>query len=152
MNAGNGAVGTRGALPRLRGRGKQGDYVTYILFRSALCIGLSERYRAQDARGGVPYDVSLLLTASQARQRSSGGPDANPTLYLRSAQTICVHVCASAVRLFVLFSFVSSRGSNSWFQARHAPQAGCVLRGRNVVLSGPFNDGLLVFLPSFNEI
>ena len=94
-------MGTHGALPRLRGRGKQGDVVMPTLFWFWALYSNYGRGTERRTRRGCSIGRFLAHTASQAM---------------------------------------------------HAPQVGCAVRGRNVVLSGPFNDGLLPFLPSLNEI
>jgi hypothetical protein len=86
---------THGALPRLRGRGKQRDsLLPPLLFpRSVLCHPVRDPHCASRSRHGSPgllddraqhgaeklYNaMSLLTTASQARQRSKGGDPFHP--------------------------------------------------------------------------
>jgi hypothetical protein len=84
------------SVPRLRGRGKQGDIITHAVPLSTLCIALIENFLSLPDLGNTasPYlgrrlhrvhdralhtemaladDVSLCTTASQARQRSTAG-------------------------------------------------------------------------------
>jgi hypothetical protein len=84
---------SRGALPRLRGRGEQGNIAWHALHFSTLFITpielrtstrLEERHPhliaiGQSAARGRAFrdDVSLLTTASQARQRSTASPYAD---------------------------------------------------------------------------
>jgi hypothetical protein len=65
-------AGKRGALPRLRGRGKQGVTATHTPKLPALYIASAASLRERVQPDGVCAPTSALLTtASQARHRSS---------------------------------------------------------------------------------
>jgi Asp-tRNA(Asn)/Glu-tRNA(Gln) amidotransferase A subunit family amidase len=70
---------TRGALPRLRGRGEQGNFASHTTIPSLLSIGASACLHTRAQTHNAPEMPSALLTtASQARQRSTVAPSPSP--------------------------------------------------------------------------
>ena len=67
-------VGTRGALPRLRGRGGQGIRVGYALDRSTLYVAnRASLGQSLASRFSLIRHQPCSPSGSQARQRSTGG-------------------------------------------------------------------------------